>query len=68
MSLFQSGFLTAGQPLVVATLEFLLIGGGGGGGSTNIYQNTSITAVSSVTLGNSWAFNIYFDGTQWMEH
>ena len=36
--------------------------------STNIYQNTSITAVSSVILANSWAFNIYFDGTQWMEH
>jgi len=35
MSIFQSGFLTAGQPLVVATLEFLLVGGGGGGGSTN---------------------------------
>jgi hypothetical protein len=35
MSLFQSGFLTAGQPIQVATLEFLLVGGGGGGGNSN---------------------------------
>jgi hypothetical protein len=35
MGIFQSGFLTAGQPIQVATLEFLLVGGGGGGGSTN---------------------------------
>lgn len=38
MSVFQSGFLTAGQPIQVATLEFLLVGGGGGGGSTNQFQ------------------------------
>ena len=39
MSVFQSGFLTAGQPIQVATLEFLLIAGGGGGGNFNSADN-----------------------------
>ena len=39
MSVFQSGFLTSGQPIQVATLEFLLIAGGGGGGNFNAADN-----------------------------